>query len=433
MTEEVKIQSVERATPVPDMRGRLSRLTPWRNLARLVRARRDLDHPIETSDAGQPVRAPATATGRRPPLYLITFWLFVMLPSIANALYLAFIASDQYVATTRFAVRTASQEDFVDLPNSSGTQSPVGISTASVTGQDAYVVVAYIKSRTIIEDVSKTVDLYKIFRNPAADFWTRLGDDVKAEDLLDYWLKMVSASVDGPSGIVTVRVRAFAPEDSVTLASAIVAASEKLANDLSSRARGDLLAKAEEEVARAENRMKEALKAMQAYRDSVGYIDPVESATMTNKLLLELLGKKIELENEYFVIVRSASEDAPGVTPLKTAIKSIDEQIEKLKSTLTGDKAADQTISASLVRFEELELERTFAEKALLSAQGALDRARRRVLRQAIYVSVFVPPGLPEESAYPQRLSMSLIMPVALIVIWGIFALLVATIEDHTQ
>jgi capsular polysaccharide transport system permease protein len=64
-------------------------------------------------------------------------------------------------------------------------------------------------------------------------------------------------------------------------------------------------------------------------------------------------------------------------------------------------------------------------------SQDSLERARVAAERQNIYVSVFVPAAMPEESRFPERASLSIIIPMTLIVIWGIFALLMATIEDH--
>lgn len=408
---------------------------PKRGLARLGRnfvARIVRGEAIEVPTATDPEAA--AASGRRPfprpPLYLTTFFLFVVLPTIANLIYLAFIASDQYVALSRFAVRTAVGEKQVELPAGSASASTSAGMTA-VVGQDAYVIVTYIRSHAIIDDLQKTIDIRRIFRSPAADFWARLKQDATAEELLAYWQNMVTASVDGPSGIVTVRARAFTPADAKAVVEAIIKASEVLANDVSARSRADMVSRAENEVRRSEATVRAALKDLQDFRETVGYIDPVATATMTNKLLLQLFADKIKMENEYFVITRAASEAAPSVQTLKTSIKSIDQQIEKLKASLAGSSEEGRSIAAALVRFETLELKRVFSEKLLWSAEDALERAKARADRQNIYVSVFVPPALPEEARYPERWAMSFIVPITLIVLWGIFSLLVATIEDH--
>jgi capsular polysaccharide transport system permease protein len=89
-------------------------------------------------------------------------------------------------------------------------------------------------------------------------------------------------------------------------------------------------------------------------------------------------------------------------------------------------------LSAAIVGYEELELKRIFAEKFYAMAQDALERARIRAERQNVYVSVFMPPGLPEEAQFPERLSLSLLIPLGLLIVWGIGALTAAAIEDHT-
>jgi capsular polysaccharide transport system permease protein len=100
---------------------------------------------------------------------------------------------------------------------------------------------------------------------------------------------------------------------------------------------------------------------------------------------------------------------------------------------LTGDSAQGRTIAASLGTFEQLELNRMFAEKLYTMAQDALERARLRAEQQNIFVSTFVPPSVPQEAKYPQRLSLSLLIPIGIAMVWGIFALIGASIEDHRQ
>jgi capsular polysaccharide transport system permease protein len=242
---------------------------------------------------------------------------------------------------------------------------------------------------------------------------------------------MVSTYIDGPSGIVTVAARAFRQEDALALSQAIVVASEKLVNDVSARARNDAMRRAEGEVRRNEEQVRLALQELRKYRDSEGFIDPISSATSTSKLLLGMMADKIKLQNDLFVATKAMSQDAPTVQTLKTRSESLDKQIETMKAGLAGNTAEGRTISNALVKYEELELKRTFAEKLYTMAQDGLERARLRAEQQNLYISVFVPPSLPQEARYPERLAFSFIIPIGLLVLWGIFALIAAAVEDH--
>lgn len=365
----------------------------------------------------------------RPPLYLTSLIVFVIIPSLLVQFYLAFIASDQFQAEARFAVR--SPEDAKQAMNAISSMSGgMGLSAPSLVGQDAHVVVSYVKSRAILDDLKGTIDVHAIYTRPEADFWARLPKDASIETTLDYWKEMVTTNVDGPSGIVTIYVKAFRREDAVQLANAIIGASEKLVNRISDRAKRDTMERAETEVRRSESMVREALSDMRALRERVGFIDPVATATATSRLITQAMVEKIKLENDLFVANR-VSPNAPTTMQTATRLQSVNEQIDKLKATLTSDKTADNSLTKSLVLFEEAELKRMFAEKLYSMAQDALERARTMAERQAIYVTVFVPASLPQEAGFPERLHLSIAIPVSLLVVWGIFALLAATIEDH--
>ena len=375
-----------------------------------------------------PQRATEAPEATRPSWFKITFVLLVLAPSFATIVYFAFLASDQYVSETRFAVRNApSVEGGGDGKNMLASL----IGGTGSASEDAYVVTSYIRSRAIIDDLAPLIDLRAVFRRPEADFWARLPKNASPEAMLDYWNTMVWTYIDGPSGIVTVRARAFRADDALALTKAVITLSEKLANDVSARARADTMRRAEIEVRRSGGLVEAALQDMRRYRETEGFISPLAAATSASQLLMQAMGDKIRMENDLFVATRAMSPNAPTLRDLKTRVEVVDDQIAQLKAKLTGDSKEGRSVSTSLVRFEELELKRIFAEKLFSMAQDSLERARLAAERQNIYVSVFVPPGLPEEARYPERLGFSIVIPMGLLIIWGIGALIVATVEDH--
>lgn len=389
-------------------------------LARLLRRPRTTEPTQATEDV-------ATKPRRRFSGHGITFIVFAVLPSLALFGYLAFVASDQFIAVAKFAVRGAAFEQPVDLPSGAARPSNMPM----VVGQDAYIIVSYIKSHKVIQDIAERVDVRAVYQHPVADFWERLPKDASAEDLVDYWNKRVQASVDGPSGIVTVRVRAFTADDAVRVLNAIIRASENLANDISARARRDMVWRAENEVNRAMAVAQTALNDLQNFRERVGILDPVSSATMTNSLLLQLLGEKIRAENELYVLQRVSPDNVVSQRLISTNIDSLQKQINTLKDSLTGQSAEGKSIAAALVDYERLEMQRVLSQKLLGLAQESLQRAAQRAIRQNIYVTTFVSPYIPQESEYPRRWQMWIMYSIFITITWGIFTLLIATVNDH--
>ena len=367
---------------------------------------------------------------RKIPFLWTTFILGVLLPSLAVVLYLAFLASDQYVGEARLSVRAAPSERPIGI--GLGSVGNIGLgATPQLADQDAYVLAEYLRSRAAVEDLSQLLDLKGIFRRPGADFWARLMEHPKAEDLHSYWSQMLRTSVDGPSGIVTITIRAFRPEDAKALAEACVRIGEDLVNKISERARLDALGKAEDETRRANEMLQQALNDLRTFRDKEGFLDPGSAANSTSQLLLDALTERSRLQTDMFVLSRALAPDAPTVKSLKDRLDGIAVQIDRLRGELTNKAAQARTISSALVHFEQLETQRIFAEKLLAVAHGSLERARSRALQKQLYLTVFVPPYLPEEAKYPERLAMSLVIPLILLVIWSIFALTALAIEDH--
>ena len=405
---------------------------PWfRPLAQAPAAAKLVMESFErVAAAAPPIAIPATLASV-PPI-LLSFIAFVLAPSMAVILYFAFFASDQFAVESKFAVRSVEVEA-QPSETSGGTSSPSsGGFSFTATGQNAYIVTSYIRSRAIVDDMSAKLNLREIYRRPEADFWARLSRNASIDELTLYWLSMVDTYVDSLSGVVTVRLRAFRRDDALALGRAVVETSEALVNRISERARRDATAMAEKEVRRAFEAVQKALGDLHEFRDKAGIIDPGQTMGEIGKLLLPLLTEKEKLESELFVAVREMSEDAPTVHVLREKLEAVETHIKELKAKITSEPGgAGQTVASSLAKFEELEIQRQLAEKFYALAQADLDRAQLRATRQNIYLSVFVPPSLPEESRYPRRFAFSLLTFVALTVVWAIVIMVIASVEDH--
>lgn len=361
--------------------------------------------------------------------YVLSFLVCVVFPSLCIAGYFGFFASDQYVSEARFAVRTLS----ADIINPRDSARPASTSSTIASGlsassDNAYMAAAFIRSRAAIEAVEKTLDLQAIFCRPGVDFTSRLKNKASAEETLAYWRRMISAYVDPPSGIVTLNVTAFRPQDAQALAQAVLQATEKVTNAVSQKARADILQQAQDEMTKAEQKLSLSLQNLRDFRQKSGVIDPKLQLEDLAHTLEDLREERFRRETDYKVALQQMSPSAPTLQSLKARLDQLDTQIATQKQRVAGGPEA---LSHILPTYEELAMRSSFAAKLYDLAAEGLERARLRAEAQMVYMTVFVPPALPQEATYPQRFVSSALLALALTILWGVFALLAALVADH--
>jgi capsular polysaccharide transport system permease protein len=366
------------------------------------------------------------ALQRQLPLRLLSFIVVVVMPAALAVYYYFFVAADQYVAEFRFALRAVEP---VHAEVSGIFQGNVG---PSPVGVDSYAVVQYIGSRDIIDDLGKTLDLREMFSRPEADWLARLELPVSIEELVRYWKNQVDPFYDVTNGTIVVKARAFTPDDALKLAQAIFASSERLVNDLSARARHDTLQNSENQVRRAERRLKTALTRLSEFRDQEGLIDPRKTADATQALAGRIRDDIVRANTELSTVKHYMRDDAPSVKMLEARIQSLQAQLRSVESEVTDtEKSRSEVLSRVMGTYERLESERSFAEKAYQHALEALDRARMNADRQQIYIASFVQPNLPEEALYPRRARSIGLVVFLCCATWLIGAFLVRTVREH--
>lgn len=401
--------------------GPALREAPAETQGAIARAPASKTETVEFSRAQDTSQAVPQAGGRTPWRF-IAFALVVLVPFLASTLYYAFIASDQYTAEARFAVRSLAEEG-------TDEESSAGILKMSPASQDAYVVTSFIHSTEILRRIGTRLDYRAMFVRDGSDFYAELDPDSSAEAFLTYWNGQVSTYIDGPSGIVVLRVRTFTPEDSIKLANAILEESETLINELSARSRNDLIESARAEVERSGKTYGEALAGLNRFQKESGLLSPQAQAEETGRLLTGLLAQKLELDSRLFVIQQSNGIDSPTYRQLVLGRNSIEAQIEELRNQMTG--AEVESYANTLNTFTRLETDRMVAEKLYEATRRHYEMSLAAAMRKALYLTVFVHPMLPEEALYPARIMTPLLVLFFCFVLWATLSLAWASVEDH--
>ena len=369
---------------------------------------------------------PRQSVTKWPSPLALSFIAVVVVPIAFIAVYLFVIAADQYVSEFRFSLNSAEQ------PRVDPLSWLAGSSTHAPAASESQIIVQYITSRAIVDELDASLDLRRMFSPPEADWWARLPRPSSIEALVQYWRGQIDPFYDPANGTVTVRVRAFTPGEALQLAQAVVAASEQLVNELSARARRDALRNAEAEVAQAETRLKAVLVEIRAFRDREGVIDPGKTADATGSLAGRLRDELVGANAELATLQSYMRDDAPSVKVLKARIRSLEAQQRGVSRDLTDrDPGREDTLSRKLSSYEQLDSERRFAEAAYQHNLQGLDEARANADRQQVYIASFVPPSLPEEALYPRRWRSLGVVALIAFALWAIGGLTVQSIRDH--
>jgi capsular polysaccharide transport system permease protein len=255
------------------------------------------------------------------------------------------------------------------------------------------------------------------------------------EKFVAYWQKMVTSNYDMVTGIATAQVRAFTPDDALLIANSLVQLSEALVNKIANRSNVDAVRFAEAEVLRAQERLKIVRANLTQYRNKVGVIDPATSVVASNSTVQQTLQASLAtLETQLTSLLgRNLAPTSPAVQTLQNQIKATKDQIAAMGATVgTGkDRADGAALSSVVAEYEQLELERGFAQALVTTAMQALEQARANAAAQHLYITPYVRPSLPESSVYPRRLFSIIVVGLIAFGIWVVALLTVRSIRER--
>lgn len=361
------------------------------------------------------------------------FLLLVVLPTIFFAIYLYGFASDQYVSEAKFVVRGPTQQSASGL---SGLLASAGMSR---TEDDTYAVQDYILSRDALQELVKQQDIKAVYGRPDADRFSRfplvfgpmVGSDWYREDtfeqLFKYYLKHTDVQMDTTTGVSDLTVKSFRAEDSQRIATALLAAGERLVNRMNEREHENALRDARNEVKLAEKRVQDVSSRIADFRNRESILDPNKQSV---PMLAAITTQQARLSSMRLEIsqLQSSSPNSPLLGSMRQRAQALQAQIDDAKSKITG---TDSSLVPKIREFDMLTLEREFADKELGSAISSLEVARISADRQQKYLEAIVKPNAADYADYPRRAASLAVVFATLFGTYVMGALLVAGAREH--
>lgn len=387
--------------------------------------------PAQKQPDPAPIPPPVPQARRRPhhKLLVISFGIMVVLPILVSAWYLWARAQDQYASYVGFSVRTEEVGSAIELLG--GITELSGSSTS-----DTDILYKFLQSQELVATVDAALDLRAIWSkaDPEVDPIFAYDPPGTIEDLQDHWLRKVSIYYDSGSGLLDLRVLAFAPDEARAIAEMIFAEGSARINALSALAREDAIAYARDELEQAETRLRDARLALNEFRNRTQIVDPTIDTQgqmgLVNTLQAQLADALIELD-----LLRETTRDGdPRITQGELRIEVIERRIdeERRKVGLGGGASGDRSVFADLVgEFERLSVDLEFAQQSYVAALATFDAARNEARRQSRYLAAHVRPTLAERAEYPQRVYLLGLIGLFAFLAWAITALVAYSLRDR--
>ncbi|RVU83396.1 hypothetical protein EOL70_16860 [Leucothrix sargassi] len=354
-----------------------------------------------------------------------TFFLFVIIPTLIAGVYYTNYASDKYISESRYIIQG----------NEKGTTDVLGVVTGltglSASTPDSLAVLNYSVSHDFLNKVLPNIDLMEHYSDPQYDWWARIPKDATREDLLAYWdNEVINISYDSASGISKLEVTAFDAEVAKKISNLVLRINERFINNLSSEARSDALALAQDEVVKAETELLSIRSRLSNFNEKEKVISAEQAAQAEQGIVASLKQQIATKEAELKSLSTFMQSNSLKVRSLVNEISSLKRQTAAQQAKW-ADPDAGKTVTQIVLDTEQLTSELAFAEKLYLTALSSLKQAQVDASQKQRYLDIIVPPHLTDESLEPDRIYSTLTVFLSSLMLWGIFALLLSAIKDN--
>ena len=383
-------------------------------------------HPAPgTPTPSAPATAPAARPRRRHWAVLISFLLFVLIPTVLTAWYLYVRAVDQYASTVGFSVRTEEASSAIELLG--------GITALSgSSSSDTDILYEFLQSQELVATLDDQLDLRSIWSraDPETDPIFAYHAPGTIEDLVRYWERMVRVYYDGSTGLLEVRVLAFAPDDAQAIAQAIFRESSAMINELSAIAREDALSYARDELEQSRERLAEARVAIAEWRNRNQTVDPTADTQGQMGLVTNLQAQLAEALIELDLLQDTTRENDPRLTQAERLITVIENRIAAERAVL-GATGSGQAFADLVGEYERLVVDLEFAEQSYTASLTGFYVATNEARRQSRYLAAHVRPTQAERAEYPDRPMLMGLTALFLLLAWSVMVLVAYSLRDR--
>jgi capsular polysaccharide transport system permease protein len=351
--------------------------------------------------------------------------LIVLVPTMMVAIYYYLIAADQYESEAHFVVRTSDSQP--------STPSGLGQALTLVGGasseRDALVVADYLKSHDAVDALQSRIGLSERFRRPEADIVSRLWfAHPTPEQLQKYFDGKTDVEVSTETGITTLKVRSFQPEDSYRIIRELIQLGEGRVNTLNRRNYANAVAMSLRQVGEAEANLAQIQRQITQFRHDERDFNPQVTGAARTSMVSELQGQLAIARAQESSMAAILSDNSPQLVATRQRAAALARQVGAETAKLSQGSG---NVASGLGAYEGIKIRQELAGKRFEIASAGLQRAQDDARRQQLYVVPVVDANMPVRALYPQRTKIVLTAFLALLLIYGIGWLITAGVREH--
>lgn len=354
----------------------------------------------------------------------VLFVFLVLLPPAIYGTYLHTTAVDQYQSDVGFGSRTQEGSNTFDVL---GVLGGGGAST-----KDMDILNHFVDSQELVERVDAKLNLRKIWSRYPEDWFFSFPADGPIEDLVKYWNDMVVVNYDSSSGLMTLKVFAFTPEDAQNIAHEIVVECTAIINEMSKTAQDDTTRYARETLAKAEGRYREAQNALAEFRIKNHIVDPQTQLNGASQVINSLVQQRAEAQINLDLLIGQVADTDPRIANLKRRIEVIENRLDEETGKVGSLGNPDDPGYAALIRdYQGLTLEMDFSQKSYIAAQGAYDQSMTDAVQQTRYLATFLTPTVAQSTTAPDRPLQIFLTLLTGLLIWTSISMIYYALRDR--
>ena len=351
------------------------------------------------------------------------FWapaFFILLPAVAVTLYALFFYSPIYASRSLIMVRSSSASigvgNLLNMISGSG-------------GREQEIVLNYLKSRDLLEQMAKKYNLMKRYSASRIDFYNRYKGGNSNELFMEYMRKMIATELDSGTRAIRAVSLSFDPELAHDILEDMIGQAKKYVLKIDQELVNHQISVLRRQLENAKGVMNAALEELYKFRKQHRIISTDKEFGLLSKAFSKLLEKKVLLELEVDNKSKQLSQNSPTLQRLKRDLDSVNHQIEREKRRIF--KGGQKSLNDIDMRYRILSIRFEIAKKIYETIKGAYENINIRKGLDATQLVVIERPSTPDYPKYPRPFRVFLISLLLFTAAFYTFRLLYQIIMEH--